>query len=134
MLSSDIGQSVHVRMVSPDRLHQVLTDLHITGSSQADVATLRRVAEFLNAETIIYGQYVGAGDEIRIEATIRNLSRDTTLVVRTDVPSEKELLTSVDTLAAQLREKLAATPDVLNELKAHSARSVDQLSSGAACV
>ncbi len=122
MLTSDIGQSVHVRMVSPDRLHQVLTDLHISGSSQADLATLRRVAEFTNASTIIYGQYVGAGGQIRIEATIRDLSRDTPTVVKLDVPSEKDLLTSVDSLATQLREKLAANADVLNELKAHSAR------------
>ena len=122
MLSSDIGQSVHVRMVSPDRLHQVLTDLHISGSSQADLATLKRVAEFTSADTIIYGQYVGAGGQIRIDATIRDLAHDTNTVVKLDVPSEKELLTSVDTLAAQLREKLAANPDVLRELKAHSAR------------
>ena len=122
MLSSDIGQSVHVRMVSPDRLHQVLTDLHISGSSQVDVATLGRLAEFTNADTIIYGQYTGAGGQIRIDATILDLATKARTEVKTDVPSDKELLSSIDTLAAQLREKLAANPDVLKELKAHAAR------------
>ena len=122
MLSSDIGQSVHVRMVSPDRLHQVLTDLHITGSSQVDVATLKRLADYTNAETIIYGQYTGAGGQIRIDSTILDLASNARTEVKMDVASDKELLTSIDTLAGQLREKLAANPDVLKELKAHAAR------------
>src|SRR5437867_7237521 len=30
MLSTDVGESAHLRTISPDRLHQVLSDLHIT--------------------------------------------------------------------------------------------------------
>jgi len=122
MLSSDIGQSAHIRMVSPDRLHQVLQDLHISGSSQVDVATLRRLAEFTNAETIIFGQYVRAGGQIRIDTTILDLAHDSRYVLKTDVPQEKDLLTSVDTLASEVRQRLAANPDMLKELKAHAVR------------
>jgi serine/threonine protein kinase/tetratricopeptide (TPR) repeat protein len=122
MLSSDIGQSPHVRMVSPDRLHQVLTDLHISGSSQVDVAVLRRLAEFTNAETIVYGQYVRAGGQIRIDTTILDLTHDTRFTLKTEVPSEKDLLTSVDALAGDVRQKLSANPDILKELQAHAAR------------
>ncbi len=122
MLSSDIGQSPHVRMVSPDRLHEVLTDLHISGSSQADVATLRRLAEFTNAETVVYGQYVRLGGQIRIETTILDLAHDSHETLKTDVPSEKDLLTSVDALAGDVRQKLSPNPDILKELQAHTER------------
>jgi tetratricopeptide (TPR) repeat protein/predicted Ser/Thr protein kinase/TolB-like protein len=122
MLSSDIGQSAHVRMVSPDRLHQVLTDLHISGSSQVDVATLRRLAEFTNAETVVFGQYVRAGGQIRIDTTILDMAHDTRTQLKTDVPSEKELLASVDGLAGDVRQKLAANPEILKELAAHTGR------------
>jgi serine/threonine protein kinase/tetratricopeptide (TPR) repeat protein len=122
MLNSDIGQSPHVRMVSPDRLHEVLTDLHLSGKSQADVAVLRRLAEFTNAESVIFGQYVRSGGQIHIDTTILDIAHDTRTTLRTDVPSEKELLTSVDSLAGDIRSKLAANPDILKELQSHATR------------
>jgi serine/threonine protein kinase/tetratricopeptide (TPR) repeat protein len=122
MLSSDIGQSKQVRMVSPDRLHQVLQDLRISGRSQVDVATLKRLAEFANADTVIFGQFVRAGDQIRIDTTILDLTHDSRVELKTDVPNEKELLGSVDKLASDIRERLAANPEALKELKAHVQR------------
>ena len=56
-LSTDIGQSQRVRLVSPSRLQQVLRDLHISPQSQLDLSTLKRIAEFTNADTVVYGQY-----------------------------------------------------------------------------
>ncbi len=122
MLSTSIGQSASVRMVSPDRLHQVLQDLHITGHSEIDVATLRRLAGFANAETIIFGRYESTGGQLQIQTTILDLAHDQQSVLKTPLPSEKDLLATIDTLAAQVREKLAANPDMLQDLKAHAAR------------
>jgi tetratricopeptide (TPR) repeat protein/predicted Ser/Thr protein kinase len=131
MLSSDIGQSAKVRMVSPDRLHQVLQDLHISGSSQIDEGTLRRLAEFTNAQTLVFGQYVRAGTQIRIDTTILDLAHDTRSVLRTDILQENDVLTSVDALATQVRQRLTADPELQKELKAHadrpSTKSVDAL-------
>jgi tetratricopeptide (TPR) repeat protein len=131
MLGSDIGGSAQVRMVSPDRLQQVLKDLHLSANSQADVATLHRVAEFTNAQTLIFGQYIKAGSAIRINSTVVDLAHDTRTVVTTDIPSENDLLPSVDKLAAQLRQKLTADPKLLKDLQAHADRpqttSVDAL-------
>jgi tetratricopeptide (TPR) repeat protein/predicted Ser/Thr protein kinase len=122
MLSTDVGQSAEVRMVSPDRLHQLLHDLHISSQSQVDVATLRRVAEFTNADTVVYGQYVKLGEQIRIDTTVLDLRHDTSSKLKTDVANEKELLGGVDALAKDVREKLAATPESLAELAAHALR------------
>src|SRR6266446_3060118 len=38
MLSTDVGQSAHLRTISPDRLHQVLSDLRITPGTAIDPA------------------------------------------------------------------------------------------------
>jgi tetratricopeptide (TPR) repeat protein/tRNA A-37 threonylcarbamoyl transferase component Bud32 len=122
MLGSDIGASSQVRMVSPDRLQQVLGDLHVSANSQVDAATLKRAAEFTNAQTVIFGQFIRAGSEIRISTTVMDLAHDTRTVVTTDVPDEKDLLTSVDKLAGELREKLTTDPKVVNDLKAHAER------------
>jgi serine/threonine protein kinase/tetratricopeptide (TPR) repeat protein len=131
MLGTDIGQSAQVRMVSQDRLQQVLGDLHLSANSQVDVPTLRRVAEFTNAQTVVFGQYIKAGNQIRINTTILDLAHHTRLTVMTDVSQDKDLLAGVDKLAGELREKLTADPAVLKDLKAHAERpsttSVDAL-------
>ena len=131
MLSTDIGGSAQVRMVSPGRLEQVLHDLHISPDSQADVASLRRVADFTNAQTLIFGQYIKLGSQIRITTTVLDVPHDTRSVVTTDVPDEKNLLSAVDQLAGQLRQKLTADTKVLKDLQAHAARpsttSIDAL-------
>ncbi|HZZ40701.1 MAG TPA: tetratricopeptide repeat protein [Acidobacteriaceae bacterium] len=131
MLSSDIGQSAEVRMVSGDRLEQVLKDLHVSANSQPDPAMMRRVAEFTNAQTVIFGQYIQAGNQIRINTTVLDLTHDARSSVTTDVPDQNQLLASVDKLAGDLRQRLSTDPKIVNDLKAHAARpttnSVDAL-------
>ena len=124
-MSTDVGQSAQVRMVSPDRLciSFATHDLHISSQSQVDVATLRRLAEFTNADTLVYGQYVKLGRAgICIDTTVLDLRHDTSSTLKTDVASEKELLGGVDALAKDVRQKLAATPESLAELAAHALR------------
>ena len=119
-LSSDVGQSATLRIVSPDRLQQVLRDLHISPDSQLDVATLKRVAEFTNADTVVFGSYVKTGEQIVMTSTILDLKRDSKTSFRTEIPQEKDLLKSLDTVAGEFRQRLAASPQILKELEAHS--------------
>jgi tetratricopeptide (TPR) repeat protein/serine/threonine protein kinase len=119
-LNSDIGQSAHLRMVSPDRLQQVLADLRVSPQSELDLQTVKRIADYTHADTVIFGQYQKIGDQIRINSTVADLANDRNTSVTTDVAGEKDLLTSLDKLADNVREKLAATPEVLKELQAHS--------------
>jgi serine/threonine protein kinase/tetratricopeptide (TPR) repeat protein len=122
-LSSDIGRSAHLRMVSPSRLQQVLRDMHVSPASPLDQSMLRRIADFTNADTVVFGQYVKAGEQIRISSTITDLKHDSSPVDMTNnIASERELLGGLDTLAKDIRQKLAATPEILNELQGHSNR------------
>jgi serine/threonine protein kinase/tetratricopeptide (TPR) repeat protein len=116
-LSTDIGQSQRVRLVSPSRLQQVLRDLHISPQSQLDLSTLKRIADFTNADTVVYGQYAKFGDQIRINATVYDLKKDRNFELKTEVPSEKDLLEGLDNLATQVRANLSTDPDVLKDLK-----------------
>ena len=116
-LSTDIGQSQRVRLVSPSRLQQVLRDLHILPQSKLDLSSLKRIADFTNADTVVYGQYEKFGDQIRINATVYDLKHDRNYELKADVPNEKELLKGLNSLADQVRANLSSDPDVQKDLK-----------------
>jgi eukaryotic-like serine/threonine-protein kinase len=120
MLSTDVGQSSRLRAVSPNRLHQIFTDLRISSATALDPATIRRVADFSNADRVVWGQYAKFGDQIRIDATLLDIKNDLTVPLKIDVPSEKEIPAAVDRLAESIRQKLALPENVLKELKASS--------------
>ena len=122
MLSTDVGQSPRMRTVSQDRLHQVLADLHITGGATIDPATLRRLAEFSNADTLVWGQYARFGEQIRIDATVHNLKQDRRILLKAEARNENDIPGAIDRLAESIRQNLAVSPDVLKELRTSSFR------------
>jgi serine/threonine protein kinase/tetratricopeptide (TPR) repeat protein len=130
MLSTDIGQSSHLHTVPTDRLHQVLSDLHVGPDTAVDPDMLRRVAQFSNADVLVSGQYARFGDQIVIDATIRDLVHDQTLPVKAQA-LVKDLPTAVDSLADSVRKNLSLSASVVEELKAQSfkpnTKSVDAL-------
>jgi len=130
MLSTDIGQSAHLHTVPTDRLHQVLTDLRVGPETAIDPDTLRRVAQFSNADVLVSGQYARFGDQIVIDATIRDLVHDQTVPVKAQA-LVKDLPTAIDSLADSVRKNLSLSADVVEELKAQSFKpnstSVDAL-------
>jgi eukaryotic-like serine/threonine-protein kinase len=120
MLSTDVGQSARLRTVSPNSLHQIFSDLHISAETALDPAMIRRVADFSNADRVLWGQYAKFGDQIRIDATLQDIKSDLSIPLKIDVPSEKEIPGAIDRLADSVRQKLALPEDVLKELKASS--------------
>jgi serine/threonine protein kinase len=119
-LSIDIGQSAHLHMVSPERLQQVLHDLQISPQSHVDFSELKRIAEFTNADTVVFGQYAKFGDRIRVNSTISDLKNDRQYQIATEVDSEKDVLTGLNKLADELRQKLASSPEILKELQSQT--------------
>jgi serine/threonine protein kinase/tetratricopeptide (TPR) repeat protein len=120
MLSTDVGQSAGLRTIFPDRMHEVLTDLRITPGTAIDAAMVSRIAEFSNADTVVWGQYAKFGEHIRIDATLLNLKQNRRAPLTIDAANEKEIPASVDRLAELIRANLSVSPDVLKELKASS--------------
>jgi len=120
MLSTDVGQSSRMRTVSPDRVQQVFHDLRIAPNSTVDSLTLGRVAEFTNADTLVWGQYTRLGDQIRIDATLQDRKHNRTIQVKSQAASQKDLSAAVDRLAEQIRQNLSLSQDLVKELQAQS--------------
>ena len=120
MLSTDVGQSASLRTVSQDRLHQVFSDLRIAPNSAIDPTTLRSLAEFSSADTLVSGQFARFGGQIRIDATLQDLKHDRVVAIKTEAADEKDIPGAVDRLAASIRNNLAISSDAMQELKASS--------------
>jgi tetratricopeptide (TPR) repeat protein len=118
MLRTDVGQSSEFHTVSPDRMHQILSDLRISPDSELDASTLRRIAEFTSADRVVSGQYVKLGDQIRIDATLQDLKQQRTISLKAEAPDEKQLLGSVDQLAKSIQENLTLAPEAVKEMQA----------------
>jgi len=118
LLNTDIGQSAHLRMVSSDRVSQVLHDLRVVPGSALEPDIIRQVAEFTNTRTVVWGQYAKFGDQIRIDATLQDLDQQRTIRLKVEAPNEKGILPAVAELAKSVQANLALPSDVVKELQA----------------
>ena len=118
MLTTDVGQSTRLRTVPQDRLQQILSDQRIAPNASLEPTTLRRLAEFSNSDTLVWGQFLKLGEQISIDATVRDLKHDRIVPIKIEAASEKDIPGAVDRLAASIRNSLSVSPDVINELKA----------------
>ncbi len=57
-LTSDIGQSAHLHLVSAGRVQDVLRDLHIAPRAEVDASTMKGIKDSTGAETVVSGQLV----------------------------------------------------------------------------
>lgn len=122
MLRGDLGQSSYLHTVSSDRVNQILHDLRITPDSSIDPDTLRRIAEFTSADTLVSGQYARFGEQIRIDATLQDLKHQRTIPLKAEASNEQGLLSAVAELAKSAQQNLALSADVIKELQAKSFR------------
>jgi eukaryotic-like serine/threonine-protein kinase len=120
MLSTDVGQSARLHAVSQDRVHQLFLDLRIPANSSIEPATLRRLAEFSNADTLVWGQYAKFGGQIRIDATMQDLKHDRSIPIKIQGVDEKDIPGAVDRLATTIRQSLDFSSEAVQELKASS--------------
>ena len=118
MLSTDVGQSASVRMVSADRVAQVLKDLRITPQSELDQSTVLRVAKQSNVDTVVWGHYAQIGEQVRIDASVEDLKHGGAPKTIAEVAAnEKDILPAMDRLAAKIRENLSVSGSLVKELQ-----------------
>ena len=117
MMRTDMGESVSLRTVPSDRINQVLHDLRIDQETTVDPNMLRQVADFTTSNRIIWGQYVKLGDEIRIDATLRDLKQQRNFTLKADAANEKELPKVVQQLAESVEKNLALPSETIKELQ-----------------
>src|SRR5215469_8419116 len=117
ILSTDVGQSAHVRIVSVDRL---LRDLHVSPNMDLDSETVKTIAELSNADTVVSGQYTKFGEQIHIDATLVDFKHDHRAKLKIPDTNANAIPATVDGLAELIRQNLAVSSDVMKELKANS--------------
>src|SRR5271166_657667 len=117
MLTNDIGQSASLRTVSQARVNQVAHDLKINPDAELDPTTLEQLANFTNADVIVWGTYVKFGDQLRIDAKLLDRKQGTQAAIRAEAANEKEVFKTVDNLAKQIRQNLALSSTAIEELQ-----------------
>lgn len=120
MLGSEIGQSNALRTVSSERVRQALNDLQIRPSSDLDPGLVKRIAEFGSADTVLFGQYVRLGDQIQIDAILRDYRNDRATPIKIVATNQKDISNAIHKLAEAVRQNLAMPADVIKELEASS--------------
>jgi tetratricopeptide (TPR) repeat protein len=127
VLATDLGETSHIRTIPSVRLREVLHDLRIDPNANLSPSDLARIADFASAQTILWGQYVKFGDEIRIDATLQDLAQQKTTPLKATAANQAALLSAVAQFVASVQQTLAAgSADVLNELKASAWRPSTQ--------
>ena len=120
MLNTAIGQSARLRIVSPDRMHQIFSDLKIAPGAQLDPSTVTNIAKFGNADTVVSGKFMKFGGQIIIEARVQDLKQGREVPLKVNAAGEAEVPKAVDQLAELIRQNIAVSSDVQKELKASS--------------
>jgi eukaryotic-like serine/threonine-protein kinase len=121
VLRTELGQSSHVMTVPSNRVLQVLQDLRIQPNTTLAPTELARVADFMNARSVLWGQLTRFGEAIRIDATLQDLDKGQTVPLNAMAPNTRDLLASIGSLADSVRENLAhGSTDILTELKSTS--------------
>jgi serine/threonine protein kinase/tetratricopeptide (TPR) repeat protein len=72
MLVTDLSQSQNLRVLSTDRLYQILRDMNQLDERVTSLDVVQDVAELADAETVILGSFMKAGDNIRINIRIQD--------------------------------------------------------------
>jgi serine/threonine protein kinase/tetratricopeptide (TPR) repeat protein len=118
MLRTEVGQSAALRTVPGDRVTQILSDLKIAEDTSLTPQALNTLAQFSSADTVLWGQYVRFGDEIRIDATLEDTTTGRRAALKEQASKEADLPDAVGRLAALVRENLALPPEAVKALAA----------------
>jgi tetratricopeptide (TPR) repeat protein/predicted Ser/Thr protein kinase len=122
MLTDDIGQSGDLRTVSADRASQILQDLHIAPDARLDSHMVERLAEYSNAEVIVWGQIAKLGDRLRLEATLQDIKNGHSSSFHQDAENEKNLFAAVDSLAKDVRSSLSLSSKAIHDLETQAGK------------
>ncbi len=110
-LSTDLAQSRYFRVLTRERLSQILRDLGRAETAALDAETLARVGEYGGVQAVITGSFVGAGDALRIN--LRAQDPDTGEGIGSAFVSGREVdvLAMIDQLTLRTKEILSVSKE-----------------------
>jgi eukaryotic-like serine/threonine-protein kinase len=123
ILRADLGESPHMRTTSAGRVRQTLYDLRVADGDVLSDTMLRRLSELTNSEAVIWGQILKIGNQIQLVASVQDIRRGgTPQTLNAVAANEAALLETIAQLANQVREHVAKSRDLGDELRAASLR------------
>ena len=104
LLIADLTQSKHIRVLSSDRLLDVLSELDQTEASSLSSTVLKQVAARGGSTHILRGSYTKAGEQFRIDAILQETSTMESLGSdRIEGTGEESFLSMVDELTRKVK-------------------------------
>jgi serine/threonine protein kinase/tetratricopeptide (TPR) repeat protein len=111
LLITDLTQSKYIRVLSEDRLFQILTQLGQVDNQTYSADVLRRVAEEGGVNHILQGAYARAGDEFRINITLQEAgSGELTGSESVAGKGEDNIFSMVDELTRRIKANFKISP------------------------
>jgi tetratricopeptide (TPR) repeat protein/predicted Ser/Thr protein kinase len=110
LLIADLTQSKYIRVLSSDRLLDILSDLGQTDAESLSSSVLKQVAARSGSAYILRGSYTKAGEHFRIDAILQNASTmEPVGSDRVEGIGEDSFLTMVDELTRKVKEHFQLT-------------------------
>ncbi len=107
MLVTDLAQSPSLEVLSTDRLYQILAQLHRQDERITSFEVVRDVAERADADTVLVGSFMRAGDTIRVNVKIQEAATGRILGTdRVEATGDEAIFAMVDDLTRNIRSHL----------------------------
>ena len=110
MVVTDLSQSPDTNVLSTDRLYQILAYLKRQNDPVVSFDTVREVARLAGVQHVLTGNYIKAGETIRINVTLQDVTSGRILTAEhLEAANESQLFPTVDSLTRRLQTHLAST-------------------------
>ena len=113
---ADLTQSKHIRVLSEDKLFNILTQLKQTDAKTYSSEVLNQVAAQGRVDHILQGAYAKAGDEFRINVILQNA--ETLENISSESISgkgEQSIFSLVDELTRRIKKNFALSPEEITD-------------------
>jgi tetratricopeptide (TPR) repeat protein len=108
MLVTDLSQSPNLRVLSMERLYQILDETDALQDEQISFESVQDVAKRAGIGTAVLGSFVKAGDVLRINVSLQDASSGEVLSSeRIEGDGEAAVFSMVDDLTRRIRRRLA---------------------------
>ncbi len=125
-LTTDLAESRYFRVLSRERLTQILGQLGLDDVSRLDAAALQKIGEFGAVEAIITGSFLSAGDEIRVNLRLQDPATGEIFRSASVNGRESQVLGMIDGLTRTTKQMFQLAPERLagdSDLDLASART-----------
>jgi len=103
----DLGQSDAVRLVERAQVAATLNQMRRAATDPVDPGLAREIAQRQGAKAVVTGEVGAAGTGYVLSAAVVSAADGHTLTaVRTSAPDDRHLITALDELSSQLRERI----------------------------